>query len=126
MKSSIVFVTSLLLSLTGATPALLPRFTNGTDDPDIAAVWDFLAYSDGACSNEILNQEGNTSSGCQNLARQAVSYQFQSGRDPQTGATFTLFLYSSQNCQTLITSDDGKNGACNTVLFESYQVLITS
>ncbi|KAI0387821.1 hypothetical protein F5Y04DRAFT_241074 [Hypomontagnella monticulosa] len=135
MKPISAIVASLLLAVASAVPTdvspviderAVNPFTNGTDDPDIRAQWTFMAYADGACQNALVNIVGTTTSGCQNLPQIAQSYRFISNVDPQTGASFSVSLYSSQNCNNLIFTDNGKNGACNTILFESWQVLITT
>ncbi|KAI2637167.1 hypothetical protein GGS26DRAFT_604126 [Hypomontagnella submonticulosa] len=125
MKTFNTILASFLLAAASASPTLSP-ITNGTDDPDIAAQWNFQAFSDGGCNNGIVNIVGTTASGCQTLPQIAQSYRFLSNVDPQTGASFAVSLYSSQQCNNLIFTDNGKNGACNTILFESWQVLITA
>ncbi|KAI8955486.1 hypothetical protein F4801DRAFT_602039 [Xylaria longipes] len=115
----------LLAAMIAETATALPANQTGTDGPDINAGWTFQAFQDGACRLELLNIAGNTNAPCTALPGQAFSYRFTSTIDPATGASFAANLFSSEGCQNRILTDDGKNGNCNTVLFESYNIVIT-
>ncbi|TGJ78221.1 hypothetical protein E0Z10_g10545 [Xylaria hypoxylon] len=115
----------LLAATIAGTATALPANQTGTDGPDINAGWTFEAFADGACRINVHNAVGNTDQPCTALAGQAFSYKFTSTTDPATGASFAANLYSSVGCQNRILTDDGKNGNCNTVLFESYNVVVT-
>ncbi|KAI0799430.1 hypothetical protein GGR55DRAFT_683906 [Xylaria sp. FL0064] len=126
MQSLQVILNSLLLVTTIAeTATALPANQTGTNSPDINAGWTFVAYRDGACRVELYNAVGNTDAPCTALPGQATSYRFTSTTDPATGTSFAANLFSSVGCQNRIVTDDGKNGNCNTVLFESFNIIIT-
>ncbi|KAI0859961.1 hypothetical protein F4860DRAFT_515453 [Xylaria cubensis] len=117
---------SLLLAATIAgTATALSANQTGTDGPDINAGWTLEAFSDGSCRITIYNAAGNTNKLCAATSQQAFSYRFTSTTDPATGASFAANLYSSEGCQNRILTDDGNNGNCNTVLFESFDVVVT-
>ncbi|TRX91081.1 hypothetical protein FHL15_008063 [Xylaria flabelliformis] len=126
MRNSQAIFKSLLLAATIAgTATALPANQTGIDGPDINAGWTFEAFSDGSCRINIYNAVGNTDQPCTAVPQQAFSYRFMSTTDPATGASFAANLYSSVACQNRILTDDGKNGNCNTVLFESYNIVVT-
>ncbi|KAK5633507.1 hypothetical protein RRF57_009221 [Xylaria bambusicola] len=126
MRSVQAILKSLLLAATIAqTATALPANQTGTDSPDINAGWTFEAFSDGACRINVHNAVGNTDLPCTALPGQAFSYKFKSTTDPATGASFAANLFSSVRCQNRILTDDGKNGNCNTVLFESYNIVVS-
>ncbi|KAI1305445.1 hypothetical protein F5Y03DRAFT_394976 [Xylaria venustula] len=127
MRSFQAILKSLLLAASIAeTASALPANQTGVDGPDINAGWTLAAFADGACRQQLLSDVGNTDRPCTALAGQALSYRFTSTTDPATGASFAANLFSSVGCQNRILTDDGKNGNCNTVLFESYNVVVTS
>ena len=126
MKPFQTIFKSLLLAATIAeTATALPANQTGVGSPDINAGWTFQAFRDGACRVELWNAVGNTDAPCTALPGQATSYRFTSTTDPATGTSFAANLFSSVGCQNRIVTDDGKNGNCNTVLFESFNIIIT-
>ncbi|GAW16904.1 hypothetical protein ANO14919_063510 [Xylariales sp. No.14919] len=126
MRNSQAILKSLLLAATIAgTATALPANQTGIDEPEINAGWTFEAFSDGSCRINIHNAVGNINQPCTALPEQAFSYRFTSTTDPATGASFALNLFSSEGCQNRILTDDGKNGNCNTVLYESYNVVVS-
>ncbi|KAI0109199.1 hypothetical protein GGR51DRAFT_570040 [Nemania sp. FL0031] len=126
MKDLQLVFNSLLLAATVVkTATALPANQTGIHSPEINAGWDFTAYSDGSCRIELYSSVGNTAQPCTAFPGQANSYRFRSTTDPATGASFAANLYSSIMCQNRIVTDDGNNGNCNTVLFESYNIVVT-
>ncbi|KAI0509024.1 hypothetical protein F5B22DRAFT_649521 [Xylaria bambusicola] len=126
MRSLQTILKSLLLAATIAqTATALPANLTEPDGTDVAAGWTFQFYKDGLCKTQIQSDEGSTSEPCDAVQGQANSYSVISSTDPQTGVSFALNLYSSLSCQNTIITDNGKAGTCNTVLFESWNIVFT-
>lgn len=86
------------------------------------AQWQYQGFQDSGCKTPIQEANGTAPQDCQKTGVQLQSYRFTSSTDAETNMTFGFRAYNGEDCLYLSVIDDGKDGSCQNLSFDSINI----
>jgi len=87
-----------------------------------AAQWQYQGFQDGGCKTPMQEANGTAPQDCHKTGVQLQSYRFTSSTDAETNMTFGFRAYNGEECLYLSVIDDGKDGSCQNLTFDSINI----